>query len=252
MVIWFLVFPPTLSFGGTPLDRLAGGSLVCFAAEIDDAYQDYITGSYEDAADKAKNLPQSPQSLYLLGMCAMMLDDHQKARDYFEDVINKYPGSAFKEKALIKTADTFFLEDDFDRARPIYEKLKQGGCTQMPLIYLRLAQIAMKEGRWSQKRAYMDELKNKFPQSAEARYLEILQKYEDYFTIQVGAFTDEGNAVSVKEDLLGKGFSAYLLNERGAAGMLCKVRVGKYSDRKAAKRTAEQLMNEGYPARIIP
>jgi len=227
-------------------------SFTAQAAEIDDAYQDYIAGSYEDAADKAKSLAQSPQSLYLLGMCAMMLDDRQKARDYFEDVINKYPGSAFKEKALVKTADTFFLEDDFDRARPIYEKLKQGSSGQLPLIYLRLAQIAMKEGRWSSKRAYMDDLKNKFPQSAEARFLDILGKYEDYFTIQVGAFTDEGNAVSVKEDLLSKGFTAYLLNERGAAGLLCKVRVGKYSDRKAAKRTAEQLMNEGYPARIIP
>jgi cell division septation protein DedD len=110
----------------------------------------------------------------------------------------------------------------------------------------------MKEGRWSSKRAYMDDLKNKFPQSAEARFLDILGKYEDYFTIQVGAFIEEGNASSVREDLLGKGFSAYLLDERGAAGIIYKVRVGKYNDRKAAKRIAEQLMNEGYPARIIP
>jgi outer membrane protein assembly factor BamD (BamD/ComL family) len=197
--------------------------------------------------------------LYFLGMCSMMLDDYQKARDYFEDVITKYPGSEFKDNALVKTADCFFLEDDFDRAKPIYEKLKQDGGSLMPVVYLRLAQISMKEGRWSQKRSYMDDLRSKFPQSAEARFLEILKKYDDWFIIQVGAFTDEGNASVVKGDLLSKGFSAYVLNERGAAGlpagqvgMLYKVRVGKYSDRKAAKRMAEQLMNEGYPARIIP
>jgi cell wall-associated NlpC family hydrolase len=62
------------------------------------------------------------------------------------------------------------------------------------------------------------------------------------FTIQVGAFTNQDNAVGLTESLQADGFNAYhFIDESG----LYKVRFGNYSTRKTAQREAETLVALG-------
>jgi outer membrane protein assembly factor BamD (BamD/ComL family) len=150
-------------------------------------------------------------------------------------------------------ADTYFLEDNLAKAKAIYKKIekKYTSLNFLPTVYLRLAQIASKEGKWRDKRKYLRRIEEKYPHSAEMKFVEILKSHGDYFTIQVGAFSKKGNALNLKEELK-KNYPAYIVESNVAGYVLYKVRIGKFKNRREAEKTYLKLLSEGYPARIYP
>jgi outer membrane protein assembly factor BamD (BamD/ComL family) len=173
-----------------------------------------------------------------------------RAREYFVLLTENYPGSKFYEQGAVKLADTFFLEGNFERAQQLYENIekKPSASNYLSLVYLRLSQIAEKQGRWDDKKKYISILKEKYPSSNELIVADMLEEREDFFTIQVGAFSDSRNAVNLKNELDEK-YDTYIIEDKSGNYALYKVRVGKFKDRKEAERTGENCQTR-YPENL--
>lgn len=231
--------------------------LVCSpasAAVIEDAYKDYLCGEYDAALSRVRSLPETAQGLYFQGITYIKIGDYPQAREAFRKVLKVSGGAVFYEPALIKFADTYFLEENFSKAKEIYRDLETKTAVRnyLPRVYLRLAQIAVKQGEWEEKNKYLGLIKKKYSRSPEMKFVGILLAYGDVFYIQVGAFSGENNAVTLKEELKSKHPNVYIEEERQGKYTLYKVRIGTYKQRNKAQEECALLIKKGYPARIYP
>lgn len=72
------------------------------------------------------------------------------------------------------------------------------------------------------------------------------------YSIQVGAFRNAANSEKVIQDLRGRGYEPYVIEERGRS-LLRTVRVGRYADRQEALRAASEFeRSEGMDAIVRP
>ena len=71
-----------------------------------------------------------------------------------------------------------------------------------------------------------------------------------YFSVQVGCFSRKKNAGKLREELIERGFRAYILELPGDE--LYYVRVGKFSNKSEAKSLEKRLKSKGYPTKICP
>ncbi len=65
---------------------------------------------------------------------------------------------------------------------------------------------------------------------------------KEVYSVQVGAFAEEGNAVSVAEKLKKRGYDSFVEKRRGAG--LHRVLVGRFDDYKKARRQSEVLLQK--------
>lgn len=227
-------------------------SLPCFSLSLNDAYKDYLAGEYEEALTKAKKLHQNDEVLYFLGLVYIKYGSYPEARQYLLRLKNSYPRSSLHEQTLVKIADTYFLEADYIKAKELYQELeKMPSFEYLPLVYLRLAQIANREGKLEILQKYLDLIKNKFPNCSEMKYVNILESYKEGFYVQLGAFSSKKNATALQNEL-GEKYPVYIVEESEPGYTLYKVRVGKYKDRKEAEKIYARLLKEGFPGKIYP
>ena len=227
--------------------------ITCLSYPVAGAYEEYLFGDYHQALNKAKSLRENDESLYLIGLIHFKIGEYEKAKPYFRKVIKKYPRSKVYSSALLKLADSYFLEGDYPQAKKLYDDIlkKDPFFQYLPIVYLRLAQVASKQGDWNDKARYLRKLKSKFPNCQEAGYAKILESYGNFFTIQVGAFSTLKNAQTIKDELSPK-YPVYIVESPKRKFTLYKVRVGKYNTRNQAKNIFIRLLEDGYPARILP
>lgn len=69
--------------------------------------------------------------------------------------------------------------------------------------------------------------------------------------VQVAAFTDVGDARTVRERLIGAGYPAYLTRTTTVQGEFFRVRVGPFASRAPAEEAARRLRRDGYAAAWI-
>jgi len=245
-----LIFTFSISFFGYPLS-------------IVDAQKDYLYGNYDQAIAKALKLSDSDEVVYFLGLAYMKTANYPKARLYFRKVIRRYSKSKFYDLSMVKLADTYFFEKDYSQARALYLEIEERdpNCNTMPLVFLRLAQIASRQGAWSEKGKYLRKIKNKYPKSSEMEFVRVLEELGDFFTIQVGAFSVRANALLLVDELSARGgstlggedeYSSYIVKEKKGSYLLYKVRVGKFRKRYDAEKAFSNLLDKGYPAKIYP
>lgn len=228
-------------------------SISAFAAGISDVQKEYLDGNLDEALVLAKKLPENDETLYYLGLIYIKIGNYPESRSYLLKIMENFKTSPYYEQALVKFADTSFLENDLPRAKQLYGELEKKGASfgYLAVVYLRLAQIANKEGSWQARDTYFDLLRAKYPDSAEMTLARTLKDDSDFFTVQVGAFGEKKNAAALLQELQPK-YEAYILTERKNNLTLYKVRVGKFKDRKLAQEASYQLIKQGYPARIFP
>lgn len=75
--------------------------------------------------------------------------------------------------------------------------------------------------------------------------------FDALYTIQVGSFSDRGNAVGLKTELENEYEDVRVESVRVSGDDYYRVRVGRYSDRKDAERTASRLRRDGHRGRIV-
>ena len=224
-----------------------------FAGPLDEAYKSYLGEDYEEAITKAKSVSTNDESLYFLGLVYMKMGNYPQSREYFLTLMQSYPRSGLYQEASLKLADTYFIEGDFSKARASYKEVekKYPASDYRPIIYLKLAQVAEKEGQWDEKKKYLSLLKEKYPLTNELAVTDNDEAKEDFFTIQVGAFSSRKNALNLRNELSAK-YDTYLVEEKKENYTLYKVRLGKFKVRKEAEKIWGRLVKQGYPARIYP
>ncbi|MBN3041224.1 MAG: tetratricopeptide repeat protein, partial [Candidatus Omnitrophica bacterium] len=218
-----------------------------------DAHKEYLLGDYEKAIEKAQDLDPNDEVLYFIGLVFIKTCQYSSSRKYLQRLINQYPDSSLYPISLVKLADTYFLQKDYDSARELYQRVEENHpkFEGMPLVILRLAQIASRQGEWRKKNYYLGIIKDKYPESSEIKFVKILDSYGDYFTIQVGAFSDKANALALKNELQEE-YKPYIIEDENDNFTIYKVRVGKYKNRHDVEKVSRVLQSQGYPASIYP
>jgi tetratricopeptide (TPR) repeat protein len=225
-----------------------------YAFSLADAQKDYLSGRYDEAIEKAKKLRQSDDVLYFLGLVHLKIEDYQKAKGYFRELTTHFPNSRYYNLGMIKLADIYFLKEDYANAKTIYSDLEKSPLVpdRMPLVLLRLAQIASHEGNWEENEKYLKLLNEKYPGSPEMKIADTLKDYGDFFTIQIGAFSEKSNALCLFNELKAKYDDAYISENGKSSQPIYKVRIGKFKKRYDVEKLANQLKKEGYAVKIFP
>jgi len=224
-----------------------------YAVSLNDAYQDYLCGEFEEALSKAQKLRPDDAVLYFTGLAYTKLGYFGRGRMAFQKVLEHYPRSEFYVRSLVKVADTYFLEGDYAKAADLYKQLenKAAAADFASLICLRLAQIAGKQGDWAGKKKYLKLVKSKYSRCIEAKFADVIEGYGDSFSIQVGAFSNRNNALGLKKELE-KDYEVDVVTDNASGYRLYKVRVGSFKQRRQAEKVYFALLEQGYPARIYP
>ncbi|MBU2251249.1 MAG: tetratricopeptide repeat protein, partial [Candidatus Omnitrophica bacterium] len=121
-----------------------------YALSLKDAQRDYLAGNYEESIAKASRLRENDEVLYFLALVHMKNSDYQQARSYLDKLIQRFPNSSFHDLTIFKLADIYFLEKDYEQAQGLYQQLELN-CPKLgnkSLLFLRLAQVASRQGDW--------------------------------------------------------------------------------------------------------
>ena len=228
-----------------------------FADSLSRAEALYLQGSYSDSIEecglKIAQDKEADKAYYLLGLNYLKLNDPEKAREKLNTLIDKYGSSPYLNSARLSYADSFFLEQDYLRAKTHYENILKNNPAQGPSAYLGLARCALKTGDWQKAKDYAQAIQQKFPQSLEARTAKDLFSGGDFFfTVQVGSFANQKNAQRLTQKLINAQFEAYIDQINSGTTLLYRVRVGKLDSRPEAEKLKNNLEQKGYPARIYP
>ncbi len=79
-----------------------------------------------------------------------------------------------------------------------------------------------------------------------------LRFMKDYFSVQLGVFENQKNAVSLQQDLQKEGFDAYILSDSEGGSTIYSVRLGRYDTLKQARNLKQRLGRNGWNAIVKP
>lgn len=229
-----------------------------FADTLNKAASLYLQGSYSESINECginiarNNSPDS--SLYLAGLNFLRINDTEKAREKFIQMMDNFKSSRYLEPAKLAYADTFFMEQDYSKAKQLYEDMLKANTKLSSAILLRLSQCALKSGDWLKAKEYTDSLKQKYPLSLEANITThiVNETSNQFFTVQAGSFANPQNAKKLLEKLKKNNFDAYIEETNSGAKTLYRVRSGKLNTRQQAESLKAALEEKGYPVRIFP
>ena len=229
----------------------------CSADSLSRAEGLYLQGSYSDSIEEcAVNISQNKETeraYYLLGLNYLKLNDPEKAREKLNILIDNYGSSHYINSAKLSYADSYFIEQDYLKAKTNYENILRNNPAQAASAYLGLARCALKTGDWQKGKDYAQLIQQKFPQSLEARLAkDLFSGGAFFFTVQVGSFANQKNAQRLMQKLINTQFEAYIDQLNSGAVILYRVRVGKLDSRPEAEKLKNNLEQKGYPARIYP
>ncbi len=209
---------------------LTFSSGTCFAQSLNNIEALILKEEYSQAARECeKILTHRHQSKikskahYLLGICLLKEAKFDQARENFNIILRRFPRSKFCDDARLGIADSYFLRQDCKQASIKYEEfIHDFPRSQLSSIARRHQKLCKQGGPYA----------------------------NSYFSIQAGCFGKKGNAEKLRDELIDSGFQAYIVELPGEA--LCRVRVGRFSNRLQAEFLEQRLKSEGYPTKICP
>ncbi len=228
-----------------------------YAGALNHAEALYLQGRYSESINEcAVNIARSnniDEAYYLLGLNCLKINDLQRARDKFKFVVDRYHSSRYYQQAKLGLADTYLQEQKFKEARGLYERMLNESGKLAPGIYLRIGECAMKTGNWQEAKKYFQIIKDRYPLSLEAKETgKFVYENEYFFTVQIGTFSNQNNALKLKDKLKGRNYDSYIAELILPQNKLYRVRVGKFKKRQEAEAVSEALEKDGYPAKIYP
>jgi DedD protein len=72
------------------------------------------------------------------------------------------------------------------------------------------------------------------------------------WAVQLGSFSNQGNAERLAADLRNQGYAAFLSQLEMGSGALHRVRIGPQKDRESAESVAAQLAKSGHSGQVVP
>jgi len=226
----------------------------------------FLEGNYKSAISEGERIMAGATTrthnldelYYILGLSYLKDDNLLRASDIFEIILKEFKKSKFREEATLSLGDVYYLRADLYNAERYYRELITNfpGSKFMAQIYYRLSKIAFKKGNTQQGRAYLAKLKKEFPSSPELKVNRDLYALSDtsniYYTVQVGSFSKVSNARNLRDELIKKGYDAYIEEFELRNRKTYRVRVGKSRMLSQASRLEKKLSQAGYPTKIYP
>jgi len=216
-----------------------------YALDLDNLKASYISGDYKAAIREGEKLiaasrdqPNLDELYYFLALSYLKDGNYLRSWDIFEIIINEFPKSNYLEEAKVGLADTYFLRQDYPRAKQAYSQLL-GSTRNEKLKFLLDSRLKLCADKSSQAPALPQE--------------KIVQKSEGpEYSVQVGAFVSEANAQKLAQDLSAKGYASYSERATQDGKNIYRVKAGKFAAREEAQALETKLNKEGYPTKIRP
>ena len=242
-------------FVSTPLGQANNGSL----SEIETAIieEDYAQAKKlaQEYISAYTNQTSANDARYYLGLSQIHLGQYREARDVFNELMKNNPSQPLQDKASIGLLDSYFMEERYEDAFKVSQKLlKQSKRSEfLSLIYLKVARVHLKLTRWDEARDYLKRIVHDFPESLEAHLARQLLEEKQFFAVQVGSFLDRERAEKLMTELKDKGEYAYIVETSDKDhNEYYRVRVGQLAKLGDAQELRTHLSDKGYPTQIYP
>ncbi len=230
-------------------------------ASLDALKADFLQGNYRRVILEAQaqsgsfNIHGADELNYLLGLSYLKENKPEQAQDCFRRVLNN-PISKLREQASLSSADIYLMKGQFKEAEDIYSKLlgNNPNTVLKAAIFYRLSQSGSRKGNKEQSSEYLSKLKRDFPLSLELRpgveipRSEALLKEPGEFSVQVGFFVKNSNAVNFRNKIAAMGYPAFV--EGSPEGY--RVKVGRFKTQMEALDTENKLSAEGFSTKLCP
>ena len=221
-----------------------------------------IQEDYKKASDKAKDLLKTrlnsndaAQVEYYLGLSDLRLGEYAQAYDVFKKVVGDRPATELYEKAYVGVIDSLYMQGYYENALKEVVALmnRHPKSEMMGLMYLKAARSNLKLARWIKAKEFLQRILKEYPESFESGVARQLLEEKQYFTVQVGAFTEQPRAERLVKELIQRKEYAYIVETRSPDGKIFfRVRVGQMTALKDAQALESKLSSFGYPTRIYP
>lgn len=228
-------------------------------ADLDMVQQLIMRKDYAHAADLAKaaldkSTANKEEMLFFYAESLFYMNELQKAVDVFYKLVSEYPRGKYVQKALLRTADAYYVQYNYKKAKQTFEKfLQRFDVSQYrSYAYLKLIYCSEKLGLWEDKKKYMHVLKTQFPGTIENSKTDFLEERGYIFVVQIGAFGDKKNAINVAKKVKSDAFDVSIKEVDISSGKLYKVIAGKFKSRRNADALVKRLEEKGYPAKRFP
>ncbi|MFA6129846.1 MAG: SPOR domain-containing protein [Candidatus Omnitrophota bacterium] len=235
--------------------------VISWAANLDNLKADFLQGNYRRVILEAQtqadcfNIQGTDELVYLLGLSYLKENKLDQAQECFRKILNS-PFSKFKEQAAMASADTYLIKGQFQEAEDIYNKLLEDypNINLKAAILYRLSQSNYRKGNNRQFNEYLMKLKRDFPLSLELRPSKGIPASVPVvnetggFSVQVGFFVKNLNAVNFKDKLAAMGYPAYV--DGSSEGY--RVKVGRFKTQTEALDTESRLSREGFSTKLCP
>lgn len=266
-VIFLLIVFAMLSkdcFGFDIFDRGSSNENKFYKKEkaYSDAEEAFLRGDYKSVVTICENITsffkdrrKLDDVYYLKGQAYLKLNENNKARSAFNEVINIDPKGNYAGRAELAVADSFFSEGDFEKAGALYKALI-GDPKKIRLhstCLYRLVQIEKKSGNSKEASEYLDKLVKEFPLSFEAQSVTAGNDVpEGGSFVQVGSFEERKNAEKLLEELRSSGYDASMDKTEKNDKVMYKIIVKPSDAEGSLDKIVHSLKKEGYPTKICP
>ena len=217
--------------------------------------------------------PDEPLVLYLR---AMLEPDAKKAVRLYEAIFEKHRRSEYADDALLKIAHYYYARELCGSARKYFKFLarRYPHSPNAPEALYMAAQCLIVEGKIDTAKAELVKFIRKNPESVfvdaaihdlelsysekespdtRAKVKEILPaKVAARYTIQVGAFRNQDNAIRQNQDLRKLGYDCFVKKRKRKRGVFFIVYLGKFATKKEAEDFGGKFYDKyGIPYRVV-
>ena len=219
-------------------------SAYCDQSDMAVVEKSFLEGRYDRAAYDAGRLIDSgsrhkDELYYIKGLSELKLTEFTKARNSFNELLNKYPSSARVFDANIGVGDAYFLEGKYDIALKAYSDTlnKFPNDKNIAVLHDRIAECHKKLG--------VGETQN--IEKTESRPT-LLQ--ESGISVQAGCFKGKNNADQLAEKLSKQGYESRVELPIDKGDKFYRVKVGHPGSKEEAGDLAMRLKKSGYSTKI--
>jgi tetratricopeptide (TPR) repeat protein len=227
-------------------------------SEISQLEKYFLEGRYERAVNEAESLIGSrsrrrEEVYYLKGLSELKLKRFGDARQSFQKILDRYPGSEKAFDAYVGIGDSYLLENRASSALKEYNEaaFRFPKNSNIVTIYSRMSDCYAKLGDREKEEEYSRKAKGisgRIRGPAEPR--EIPRGETGYISVQVGSFKNKKNAEKLMDKLSSGGFESYLEIPVGSGDRLYRVKVGRFRSMDSAEALSAKLKARGYATRI--
>jgi len=209
---------------------------------------------------------QHPNSAVAAYFHAMLENDGEAANKLFQDVVARFRGTVYAERALFRLGQYHFAEGTYNRARQhflsLIEQYPRSNLASEASYYAAKSLLiigtlpqAREEllrcqekypGTWIAKfaaedlgkaqAAALDSKEKKTPEASPAA-----KKFQGIYTVEVGAFDDRLKALSRQSTFSRAGYPTAIAEQAKGRKKVYKVLAGDFSDRNQARQFADEM-----------